>query len=508
MKQAIPLSTRIERTVRRWFRKAFGPGAVVLCLSILSLTVCGQSGRRSTPAPKPSPGQSPAKSDQSATKSDQEEQTATNGKVADGGETIEGDVLTVNTNLVTVPVRVMDHGGKNILNLQRKDFHIFENGAEQRIAYFATVDTPFTVVLLLDTSGSTEFKMEDIQNAAISFVNQLKPQDRVMVMSFDDKIQTFCEPTNDRSELIQAIRQTKTGDNTRLYDAVEQVIQQKLKSIGGRKAVVLFTDGVDTTSGHATYKSTLKLVQESDAGVYVVAYDTSGDLFGGGASTKTVNGGKIPTGGSGNPNPNSGRFPNPNGGGGYPNPSGGGGYPNPSGGGYPNPSGGGYPNPRGGKNPNPSGGGYPNPSGGGYPNPSGGGYPNPSGGGYPNPSGGGYPNPSGGGYPNPNYPGTGGGFPGPNSTIGDYHVADQYLHEIVLESGGEYYRGDTIVGLSGAFRDLADELRRQYSVGYYPPAGKSGERRDIKVRVNQPGLVVKARDSYVYAKANAQDNQK
>ncbi len=400
----------------------------------------------------------------------------TNGKVADGGETIEGDVLTVNTNLVSVPVRVMDRGGKNILNLQRKDFRLFENGVEQRIAYFATVDAPFTVVLLLDTSGSTEFKMEDIQNAAISFVNQLKPQDRVMVMSFDDKILTFCDPTNDRAELVQAIRQTKTGDSTRLYDAVEQVIQQKLKSIPGRKAVVLFTDGVDTASGHATYKSTLKLVQESDAGVYVVAYDTSADLFGGAASTKTVNGGRIPTpGGSGNPNPNGGRFPNPNGGGGYPNPSGGG---------YPNPSGK-YPNP--------------NPSGR-YPNPSGGGYPNPSGGGYPNPSGGGYPNPNGGNYP-------GGGFPNPNGTIDDYRVADQYLHEITFESGGEYYKGDTIVGVSAAFSNLAEELRRQYSIGYYPKAGPTGERRNLKVRVSQPDLVVKARDSYVYSKSSAKDNK-
>ena len=485
MKHHLPLATRNDQTPGRSI-VAFV--AIVVCLSILSLPVWGQSGRRSsppTPTPKPSP-------DQPIKTSEQEEQTASKGKVADGGETIEGDVLTVNTNLVTVPVKVMDRGGKNILNLQRKDFRIFENGVEQRIAYFATVDAPFTVVLLLDTSGSTEFKMEDIQNAAIAFVNQLKPQDRVMVMSFDDKIQTFCEPTNDRSELIQAIRQTKTGDSTRLYDAVEQVIQQKLKSIGGRKAVVLFTDGVDTASGHATYRSTLKLVQESDAGVYVVAYDTSGDLLGGSASTKTINGGRIPgVGTGGNPNPNGGRFPNPNGGG----------YPNPSGGGYPNPSGGGYPNPSGGGYPNPSGGGYP-PNNGRYPNPSGGGYPNPSGGGYPNPTGGGYPNPNGGGYPGP-----GGGFP-PNGTMGDYRVADQYLHEIVLESGGEYYRGDGIVGLSAAFSSLADELRRQYSIGYYPPAGKSGERRDIKVRVNQSGLVVKARDSYVYAKDAAKDNQK
>ena len=451
MKQDFSPTTRTEQMVCRSILVLF---AIVLCLSILSLPVCGQSGRRATPTPKPSP-------DQPSTKSDQDEPAATNGKVADGGETIEGDVLTVNTNLVTVPVKVMDRAGKNILNLQRKDFHIFENGVEQRIAYFATVDTPFTVVLLLDTSGSTEFKMEDIQNAAISFVNQLKPQDRVMVMSFDDKIQTFCEPTNDRQELVQAIRQTKTGDFTRLYDAVEQVVQQKLKSIAGRKAVVLFTDGVDTASGHATYRSTLKLVQESDAGFYVVAYDTSGDLFGGAASTKTVNGGRIPGRGGTIGNPNGGRFPNPNGGG----------------------------------NPNPSGGGYPNPSGGGYPNPSGGGYPNPSGGGNPNPSGGGYPGPNGSGYPNP------------GGSMDDYRVANEYLHEIAFESGGEYYRGDTIVGVSAAFSNLADELRRQYSIGYYPPPGQSGQRRDIKVRVNQPGLVVKARGNYIYSQTGARDSK-
>ena len=460
MKPSVPPIKRIDQMVGQCSRESIvALVAIVICMSILSLPVCGQSGRRATPTPKPSP-------DQPSTKSDQEEQPATNGKVADGGETIEGDVLTVNTNLVTVPVKVMDRAGKNILNLQRKDFHVFENGVEQRIAYFATVDTPFTVVLLLDTSGSTEFKMEDIQNAAISFVNQLKEQDRVMVMSFDDKIQTFCEPTSDRATLIQAIRQTKTGDSTRLYDAVEQVIQQKLRSISGRKAVVLFTDGVDTASGHGTYKSTLKLVQESDAGVYVVAYDTSGDLFGGGASTKTINGGRIPGRGGtvGNPNPNGGRSPNPNGGG----------YPTPSGGGYPNPSGGG---------------GYPNPAGGG-------GYPNPSGGGYPNPSGGG-------GYPGSN----GGGFPNPNGPMGDYRVANEYLHEITFESGGEYYRGDTIVGLSGAFSQLAEELRRQYSIGYYPPPGQGGQRRDIKVRVNQAGLVVKARDSYVYSQPAAKDSK-
>jgi VWFA-related protein len=252
------------------------------------------------------------------------------------------------------------------------------------------------VVLLIDTSGSTHFKMEEIQDAAISFVNQLKDQDRVMVMSFDDQIRTLCEPTSDRDTLTQAIRRTRTGGGTRLYDAVDQVIQKKLSTISGRKAVVLFTDGVDTTSRHATYKSTIKEVEESDAPVYSVAYDTSHDLPGGGGGRMPGRGGVILN------------LPFPRGGGGYP-----------------------------------------------------------------------------------------GG--GPGSSPGDYRRADEYLHEIALESGGRYYRGDTVVGISAAFAQVADELRRQYSIGYYPTPGETGQRRDIKVRVNQPDLVVKARDNYIYS---------
>jgi len=101
----------------------------------------------------------------------------------------------------------------------------------------------------------------------------------------------------------------------------------------------------------------------------------------------------------------------------------------------------------------------------------------------------------------------GGGIGGPGSSPADYKRASEYLHEIALESGGQYYRGDTMVGLSAAFSSLADELRRQYSIGYYPPAGQAGQRRDIKVRVNQPGLVVKARDNYIYSKSSAKESK-
>jgi Ca-activated chloride channel homolog len=408
MKQSNTPAPRIGQTARLFSPKTISAAAailaviaaVILCLPILSLPVRAQSGRKGPPAAKPSPGQSST----AATTSDQDEQTANSGTVAGEGETIEGDTLTVNTALVTVPVKVMDRGGRYVPNLTRRDFHVFENGVEQRIAYFATVDQPFTVVLLIDTSGSTHFKIEDMHSAAINFVNQLKDQDRVMVMSFDDSIRTLCEPTSDRDTLIQAIRRARTGGGTRLYDAVHQVVRQKLKSISGRKAVVLFTDGVDTTSGNATYESTIKEVQESDAAVYCVAYDTSGDLMGPGGMRLPGSRGGVMVG--------------------IPGSSGGGGFPG-----------------------------------------------------------------------------------GPGSSPGDYKRASEYLHEITFESGGQYYRGDTIVGLSAAFSELAEELRRQYSIGYYPAAGQAGQRRNIKVRVNQPGLVVKARDNYIYSKSSAKESK-
>jgi len=399
MKQSNPCDLRIHGTVPRLSLntiKVVMLTAAALLLLGLTAPVSAQSGRKSAPKATPTPAQSRTED----TTSDQDEPTTNNGKVTGDGETVEGDVLTFNTALVTVPVTVMDRNGRYVPNLTRRDFHIFENGVEQRIAYFATVDKPFTVVLLIDTSNSTHFKIEEMQDAAISFINQLKAEDRVMVMSFDDTIRTFCDPTSDRDTLIRAVRRIRTGGGTRLYDAVDEVVRKKLKLITGRKAVVLFSDGVDTTSFHASYKSTIKAVQEADAAVYPVAYDTSRDT-----------GGIIPGRGSTIPH-----FP--------------------------------------------------------------------------------YPMPGGGGV----------GFPGaPGSNSGDYRLANEYMHEIAFESGGEYYRGDTIMGVSVAFRDLAEQLRRQYSIGYYPPAGQAGQRRDIKVRVSQTGLAVKARDSYIYSKPATQD---
>src|SRR5689334_267189 len=189
-----------------------------------------------------------------------------------------GDVIKVNTSLVTIPVSVMDRDGRYVPNLQKEEFRIWEDGVEQEVAFFQSVDKPFSVVLMLDTSPSTQFRLEDIQDAATSFVNQLRNDDKVMVVSFNDNIKVLSEFTTDRNKLERAIHRAKTGDGTRLYDAVDMVINEQLSHVQGRKAIVLFTDGVDTTSKRASYQSNIMDAEELDALIYPVQYDTSQDM--------------------------------------------------------------------------------------------------------------------------------------------------------------------------------------------------------------------------------------
>src|SRR6185369_13455565 len=115
-----------------------------------------------------------------------------------------GDVVRVDTTLVTLPVSVSDRDGKYIPNLRKEDFRLWEEGAEQNIAFFSSVDKPFSVVLMLDTSGSTRSRIGDIQDAAITFVNQLRPDDEVMVVSFAEQVRVLSEFTKDRYRLRDA----------------------------------------------------------------------------------------------------------------------------------------------------------------------------------------------------------------------------------------------------------------------------------------------------------------
>jgi Ca-activated chloride channel family protein len=313
------------------------------------------------------------------------------------------EIIKVETNLITMPVSVLDREGRFVSGLQQKDFRIFENGIEQQVDFFQSVEQPFTVILMIDVSPSTAFRIDEIHNAAITFVEQLRPSDRVMVIAFDESVQVLCRPTSDKRVLRNAIYQAQFGDGTSLYEAVDHVISRELSQIQGRKAVVLFTDGVDTTSRHASYQSTIADVEEVDALFYPIRYNTQRDGYGGG-------GGRRRRGNMG------GIIGIILGGGTFP-PMGGGG--------------------------------------------------------------------------------------GGRGDSAEYETGRKYLETLALNSGGRKFEADSSANLDASFAGIAEELRRQYSLGYYPEnVGQPGDRKQIRVRVMRPNLVVRAKNSYIVGQNN------
>lgn len=313
----------------------------------------------------------------------------------------DDEVIKVDTNLVTVPVKVSDRSGRFIAGLKKEDFKVLEDGIEQEIAYFSNVEEPFTVALVLDMSPSSTFKLNEIQAAANAFIAQLRPRDKVMVVSFDAEYHVLTEPTSDRERLRSAIRETKIESGTSLYETIDFVVNQRLKKIDGRKAIVLFSDGVDTTSIKADAIRNLDDVYELDVLIYPIEYNTYNDVQSMKNKPVIVNPQK-------NPIPSSTKSPFP--------------------------------------------------------------------------------------FPIPTTPG------GQGTTAEDYRKAHEYLDELANRTSGRVYRADNTSNLAQAFSNIANELRQTYSLGYYPDGEKKEKKRRLKVRVNQKGAVVRARDSYVAVK--------
>ena len=213
-----------------------------------------------------------------------------------------------------------------------------------------------------------------------------------MVVSFNDDIEILSEFTTNRRNLHHAIQRARTDDGTRLYDAVDMVINQQLSRVSGRKAIVLFTDGVDTTSRRADYYSNVTDAQELDALIYPVQYNTRQDMNVGNFPTGRVDIWGTILGGI-----------------------------------------------------------------------------------------------------------FGGGRRSRGTARNDYEVANRYLKELANSTGGRDYQADSLQNMSQAFANVAEELRRQYSIGYYPKrAPQAGQRRFIRVRARQPNLAVRTRDSYIF----------
>jgi VWFA-related protein len=196
-----------------------------------------------------------------------------------GEEINEDDVIKVTTNLVTSNALVVGRDRKLVPALRREDFRIFENGVEQPIASFASVDRPFDVALLIDNSRSTAFELRYIKQAAIAFVDEMRPNDRAAIVAVSDSLSVPMAPTSDHQVLIQSIEQIKLAGGTRLYDSVDFAIKRILANGGGRRALILLTDGVDNDSRHATYESNLGDILSSGVQMYAIQFSTSEAAF-------------------------------------------------------------------------------------------------------------------------------------------------------------------------------------------------------------------------------------
>src|SRR6266576_7277913 len=227
---------------------------VLLILSCLFLIASALHAQSSVPiAPTLRPANEPLRVSSS------EQNTAR----SEEPEVDENDVVRVSTSLITVPAEVMDRNGRNIGNLRKDDFRIYENGVEQELAYFASVEQPFTVALLLDVSGSTQSRLQAIRSAANTFISRLRPNDRLLLVSFDGKIHVLTEAVTLSQLRSMRLRLDAVNDGTLLYDSVGFVLNRRLAGIQGRKAIVLLTDGVDSGSKQASYKQNIRDAEES-----------------------------------------------------------------------------------------------------------------------------------------------------------------------------------------------------------------------------------------------------
>ena len=233
------------------------PGRVVLLAAVfIAVVSCVIFDRSQAQEPAQQPAQRPRRVNGTGETTDPKKTVST------GDEVDEGDVVRVDTQLVSVPAVVTDSSGRPVSGLRPENFRIIEDGQPQTIANFGTTETPFEIALLLDTSGSTRDDVALIRSAANSFIEALRPGDHVGVVSFNTAqtadtpiaaVEVLTALTDDREQLRAAIENLGASQGTPYYDALQKVADSIFREpardeMRGRRAVVALTDGVDSSS--------------------------------------------------------------------------------------------------------------------------------------------------------------------------------------------------------------------------------------------------------------------
>ncbi len=196
-------------------------------------------------------------------------------------------VFKVAVDWVFLNASVRDrYSNRSIPDLEQDDFEVYEDGVLQEIGQFENAEAPFHLLLLLDTSGSTRSFMDLSKEASIQFTHEIKSNDRIGAVAFNSDVTFIQDFTSDRNEVARSIRRLKSGGGTAFYDALLECVDNYMRGIQGRKAIVVFTDGVDNQlSGNrrdgsrTSFEELFRRIQEIDTIIYPIFLDTEDRSF-------------------------------------------------------------------------------------------------------------------------------------------------------------------------------------------------------------------------------------
>jgi Ca-activated chloride channel family protein len=178
--------------------------------------------------------------------------------------------LKVEVSLVSLTATVADKSGKPIIGLKKDDFELYEDSVRQEIAVFHNDETiPVSIGILFDTSGSMVDKIDGVQDAVVHFAETTNPEDDIFLIRFSSSVSLVLDSTSDRQQIKRAVRSLEPFGSTSLYDAIVEGLQRLESSKQKKKALLLVTDGRDTSS-QTTLSEAVGTARQSEAIIYAL----------------------------------------------------------------------------------------------------------------------------------------------------------------------------------------------------------------------------------------------
>jgi VWFA-related protein len=184
---------------------------------------------------------------------------------------VDDETINVDTLLLNVPVIVGNRDGSYIGGLKKENFYIVENGVKRPVDFFADDSAPLNVAIMIDTSGSTTFVMDEIKEAANDFIKVLRPEDKALIASFDTRTTIWSDFTSDQKQLNKAISKINSMGDSILYDGMYLIMKKYFAPLKGRKAIIVLTDGMVGGRG-VSEPILLQALSESDIIVYPLMF--------------------------------------------------------------------------------------------------------------------------------------------------------------------------------------------------------------------------------------------